>query len=551
MGPTGNVYDGFNGQVVEELGKHGVAIKKSTSHKSAAAKKPAEEKPEEESWHFTSDDSDSYVSEDEDILGDIDRENLTFHFTMKREYVEAVNTRFHAVTGADEPDEEPERMLHKIYKTAKTTPSDKLPIGKGKGLVIPVPGSSNIKVRLDRPGVGKKDDIKLYPRVFRRNEKEKKDEKDLTTEEIAALSKKHMAYSKSFFAGLAGTKQPASMGKTHLKAENDAYADGDLVRHIFLISDLLDFPGNSAITQDFLCGVTDDENFQILVTGGKPREGSYGALASQNTHNGLEEDKERIAPYNAVGELFKKGHFSTSAVSSNQPMLRKLASVSAMDKRIFKVRRSNERVQSAAKVPFESKVRVSNSRFVREGGRIKQISVSAATAKYSQKGFAAFALPEAKREDEEKKLDYLADNELELLEAEIDEHQKALDEKRAAIKSVKDRRRAGRLEQPKLLVKAAAPKKASVDKKAPVGKKVAERKRSTSPAQRKLRSEKHSPHEEPSASSSSSDEDTQAEVGLKQRRKVLNNKERIRRNAEQETRHDIKKKKQSISGSKG
>jgi hypothetical protein len=158
---------------------------------------------------------------------------------------------------------------------------------------------------------------KFYPRV--RVGEQKKDAK--TVDLAAQLKGKTPAYIDSFMNALQN-KERTGLEKKRGTTEYTAYSDGVGVRVTALVSDTFDYPGSSAITELMLARATADTYPQLFI--GDEREGSYGALPSQNQNPKHEKSTERIKVFKEVGEFLSTGTHRTSAAKSNTPTLRKM-----------------------------------------------------------------------------------------------------------------------------------------------------------------------------------------------------------------------------------
>jgi hypothetical protein len=168
---------------------------------------------------------------------------------------------------------------------------------------------TEISIRLDKTDKGG-----VYPRVGRG------DQKDKTTEKLAGLigSYKSDEDREAFLAGVRGVKREAG---------SPAYQDGVEARATVLISDAIDYPGNSVVADRLLGKVVSEKDYVRLFTGSRKGEYSYGALPSQNRATTTEASSERLNPFKDVGTLMSAGTLTVNSLKSYVPTLRKLKSL--------------------------------------------------------------------------------------------------------------------------------------------------------------------------------------------------------------------------------
>ncbi|MEG3146232.1 hypothetical protein U1839_16385 [Sphingomonas sp. RT2P30] len=200
-------------------------------------------------------------------------------------------------------------------------------------LQVPDSDSPVTTTKAPRRGRGKKKDaaksepkgVRINPRVSRTGGK------DLKTEELAVLMAHHKDNEASFLAGLQGKPRKDIM-------DEEAYNDGVEAAATVLISDITDFPGNSALTEHLLGKVKTEEDYRQLFVGGRGGEHSFGALPSQNRATKLETSFERKKPYMTIGNLLdskEENPFAISSATSNLGQIRKVHSMLQLDPSLF------------------------------------------------------------------------------------------------------------------------------------------------------------------------------------------------------------------------
>lgn len=262
------------------------------------------------------------------------RENISYSFALTADVHNKVKQRIADLnknpgskkSAAQKPDELAILKQVSLFKNDMAKKKNYI-AGPGKGQhVYFVYQNVSFKVRLD------KEQQKFYPRVsvsLSENDKSKNDKTTLALAKLLSQPAASAAYKKYFLLALQGNNYLYDQDEDDDMSEENAkqaFKDGLEVRFTVLISDLLDYPGNSVITA-ILLSKTTAENYPDLFLGGR-YEGSYGALPSQNQNPKHEDKLERVTAYKTIGELIVNGgNTKLTSVKSNIFSLRKINSL--------------------------------------------------------------------------------------------------------------------------------------------------------------------------------------------------------------------------------
>ncbi len=261
-----------------------------------------------------------------------------FKITLNSEIMEAIENRHKQLTGDKLPEDSPNdvKTLREIYQKGKEIENMKgiskgkaeegqYPTGSGKGQKYSYTMNGvDLMVRLDKQkSKDKKNKAEEVGKTYARGSLKGAEDKE--TQELADSINPYIEKQELLDAFMRGLKGQKDISEEN-EQEKEPYKAGVEARFVALVSDIMDNPGSSALSEKILENINTIEDYKLLYTGAG-NENSYGALPSQNqTTLFARSANERTTVFNeVVTKLLRNGILMIS--SSNLATLRKLSSM--------------------------------------------------------------------------------------------------------------------------------------------------------------------------------------------------------------------------------
>lgn len=247
-----------------------------------------------------------------------------------------------------------EMKLRDIYQAGAEAESDaEYPEGKKKGKIITISVLYvPIDIRVDKTKEG------IWLRISLRDKPDKDTQAlanaiDKYKEKTTEYEDERYDLVEVYLMGVRGERFESY--PTEVEILDQAYAEGVEARLVGILSDFMDYPGNSSLAEQMLSEVRTIEQYKHLFTGEKiGNEQSYGALPSQNQTTVLEGDSERTSAYNAMGKLLSMGEVMISDTDAGRSNGRKMMSMLTAKPELFTVQKRDVNSQQDESISVSS-----------------------------------------------------------------------------------------------------------------------------------------------------------------------------------------------------